>query len=224
MATLYFSWTEANAATFDNNWATLSNWWSDAALTIPAAALPTSTDSVHIAEGIYISANSGPAPTVVNLYVAAVANISIDLTVTGLATFDDGALEGTATLTGDAEFLGEALLGAYSASGTTIEGNATFHSATNGSIVTGNAVFSGSGYNYGDVQQDAAFYDTTFNNTTVAGDALFEDDSYNDYFALVYGNATFRGNSHNRHGCDYNSSVVANRGQGIRGSNILGVT
>lgn len=219
MATLYFD------GAVNNNWATLGNWRTDnfTGTRTQAAALPTSADSVHIAEGIYISANSGSEPTVVNLYVDAVAQLSIDLTVTGLATFNDGALEGTATLTGNAEFLGGALASAGSASGTTIDGNATFRSATNGSVVTGNAVFFGSGYHYGDVLQDAAFYDATFNNTTVGGDALFEDDSYNDYFGIVSGNATFRGNSHNRNSIDYNSAVVANRGKGVMGSHILGL-
>lgn len=166
-------------------------------------------------------------------------------TVDGNAAFTGGASTNEGTVTGDATFFyagGDAVDGPYNHSGGVVGGNATFFGASNqvGGTVMGNAEFDGwyggniyatvqgdavfrSGcHNYGDVGGDAIFYDTSYNEANVSGDALFEDDSYNGVSGIVSGNATFRGNSHNRSALE-SSSVTAERGKGVRGSHILGL-
>jgi hypothetical protein len=217
MATLYF-----NNAAADGEWTTLGNWWTNAACTVQAASLPTSSDSVVVL-GVGLEFNSDPEPTVASLSVVEYGYLNIPITVTGVAAFDEGSLEYNGALTaGVAVFQGGYNASIYNLG--TINGNATFNGSTyNQGLVGNNATFNGSAYNQGSVGGNATFNDGSYNYGTITGDALFEDDSYNDYFATVSGNATFRGNSYNRNSIDYNSGVVANRGKGVMGSHILGL-
>lgn len=128
MANLYFN------GAVDTDWATLGNWWTDAACTVAASALPGSGDSVYISNRI--DANSGGAPTVANLYFNAAQAFLISITVTGEFSFSIGSFGGN--LTGNATF------NSCDASFAYVTGNATFNSSTmNGGTVEGAAEFTG---------------------------------------------------------------------------------
>jgi hypothetical protein len=133
MATLYFN----NAV--DTDWNTLGNWWTVSPGGTPAAALPIAADSVEIHAPCTV--NGGAAPTVTNMLVKAGQNIGITMTVTGTATFEDGAFWSGGTLTGAAVFSG---VGSNHNSGT-IVGDPVFSGAGSFSndAITGNATFSG---------------------------------------------------------------------------------
>jgi hypothetical protein len=196
MATLYFS------NTVDYDWATLGNWWTSAAFTTQASALPASSDSV-VLDGIAAS-NSGSAPTVVNLTVNAMG-FNIAVTVTGVATFNNST--NSNTITGNATFNGSST-NDYA----TINGNATFNDTSSnffGGTINGNATFNDYSAN------------GTMGDATVEGDATFNDFSYNSYYGIVNGDATFRGSAYNRSGL--NGGVILAYEKGINGSSILGV-
>lgn len=113
--TLYFT------GAVDGEWTNLGNW--------ATGILPTAGDSVIATAGI--SDNSGGEPTVVNLTMGNGSGLNIDITVTGVATFN-GSLENTATITGNAVFNDS------SSNGGTVTGNATFNdSSTNLGTVNG---------------------------------------------------------------------------------------
>jgi hypothetical protein len=113
--TLYFT------GDVDNEWTELGNW--------STGSLPTAGDSVIATANI--SDNSGGAPTVVNLTMATGDGLDINITVTGVATFNGGA-QHSATLTGNATFNDS------SSNGGTVTGNATFNDfSTNLGTVTG---------------------------------------------------------------------------------------
>jgi hypothetical protein len=106
--TLYFT------GDVDNEWTELGNW--------STGSLPTAGDSVIATANI--SDNSGSAPTVVNLTMATGDGLDINITVTGVATFNGGA-QHSATLTGNATFNDS------SSNGGTVTGNATFNDFSN---------------------------------------------------------------------------------------------
>jgi hypothetical protein len=110
MATLYFN------AAVDSDWNELGNWWEElngvdgGTSDVAASALPTSSDDVVLLATC--DTNSGSSPTIVDLEVRTNnIYISIDITVTGLATFT-GELTGSVsgTITGNCTFTGS---GAY---------------------------------------------------------------------------------------------------------------
>jgi hypothetical protein len=111
----------------------------------------------------------------VNLTTTSV--LSIPVTVTGMATFNDGSLN-QSTITGDATFNNS--------------------SQNNFGTVTGNATFNNSSYNSGTVSGNATFNNDSYNNGTVTGNATFNDGSYNNnYTGIVTGVATFNDSSRN---------------------------
>lgn len=155
MATLYFN--DEASEEYDGSWDSVGNWWTNAGATTPAGSIPSSSDSVVIQRNLY--ANGGSVPTVVNLEAANYVQITIQLNVTGTATFKDNAglnaamtgncvfqdssrLLSSAEVTGNVTFNNDAWL-----SGGTIHGNATFNNSSqmvDGTIDTGNATFNGS--------------------------------------------------------------------------------
>jgi hypothetical protein len=217
MATLYFS------NTVDYDWATLGNWWTNAAFTTPASALPASSDSVVLGGGV--SGNSGSEPTVVNLTQNS-DYLSIAVTVTGMATFN-GSSYNNGIVTGDATF------NDYSRNDNYVSGDATFNDSSYNfynfnegwlaaAAVYGGATFNDSSHNAaGDVHGSATFNDSSYNASNVHGDATFNGSSYNGYSGNVYGDATFSGTAANRKGIS--GTVILAYEKGINGSSILGV-
>ena len=215
MATLYFN------AAVDSDWNTLGNWWTSAAFTTQASALPTSSDSVVLSATC--DANSGSAPTVVDITVNNVYLIISSITVTGNATFTDDSANNS-TITGTATFEGT------SRNNGTVTLDATFNEDSynnNQGTVSGNATFNVRAHNdLGIISGDATFNDSSYNDGTVSGDATFSDDSYNSNLygnndGTVAGDATFRGQAYNRRGIS--GSVILAYEKGINGSSILGV-
>ena len=82
-ATLYF-----NAGT-NNNWNTLTNWWTDAGFSIQAGSLPTTNDDVIISGNVL--SNTGSAASVNTLTANGTAQIHIIVTVANGATFNDSS-------------------------------------------------------------------------------------------------------------------------------------
>jgi hypothetical protein len=98
MATLYFN------DAVDNDWDEIGNWWTSDTFTTQASALPSSSDSVVLSASV--TTNSGSSPTVVNLTITD-SNLDIEVTVTGMATFNsselyfpNGSIIGNATFNG----------------------------------------------------------------------------------------------------------------------------
>ena len=201
MATLYFD------GAVDGDWDELGNWWQNAGHTTAATALPTSSDSVVLSATC--SANSGSAPTVVNLTASsAVFDITI-ITVTGMATFSGGSTN-FGTVTGNATFndssvnegtvTGDATFNDSASNSGTVTGNGTFNDYSNNNpynsgTVTGNATFNDSSGNASTVTGNATFNDSSGNSDTVDGNATFSDSSVN--IGSVSGDATFNGNAYN---------------------------
>ena len=117
-ATLYF-----NAGT-DNNWNTLSNWWTNAGFSSPAPNLPTASDDVVIDANLYT--NTGPAASVNTMMVnGTYTGMYISITVANGAVFNDTSNnEGT------------------------VIGNITFDNTSfNNNTIVGNPIFNNSSYN-----------------------------------------------------------------------------
>jgi hypothetical protein len=145
MATLYFN------GAVDNDWNTLGNWWEDDQFTVAASALPTSSDSV--VTSAIISSNSGSNPTIVNFTVNGNIYINIDLTVSGMATFNNESILGQ--IIGSSKFInGNATFNNTSILLGTINGNATFNNSAICAIsssVSANAEFNDSSIKRGNV-------------------------------------------------------------------------
>ena len=135
MANLYYN------AAVDTAWDTLLNWWTDAAFTDPALALPATGDDVYLAAQV----DSGPSTTVTlnHIYVADASTGGGSFYVAfsgaiGNATFNDNSYN-SGTVAGDATFNDSS----YNSYNGTVSGNATFNdSSYNNGTVSGNATFS----------------------------------------------------------------------------------
>ena len=179
MANLYYN------AAVDTAWDTLLNWWTDAAFTDPALALPATGDDVYLAAQV----DSGPSTTVTlnHIYVA------------------DASTGGGSFYVAFSGAIGNATFNDNSYNSGTVAGDATFndYSVNVFGTVSGDATFNNNSYNYnfGTVSGNAAFFDSSSNSGTVSGDATFNDSSYNSYnatfnddsanYSTVSGNATF---------------------------------
>jgi hypothetical protein len=137
MATLYFN------GAVDNNWATLGNWWTDATFTTPATSLPSSSDSVIASSNI--ASNSGSEPNIVNFTLT--GYISIEITVTGMATFNEDSRLEEGTITGDCTF------------------NHTSRHDNIGNII-GNCIFNDNAIFKGDTSNNIVSGSITFNNNS----------------------------------------------------------
>lgn len=191
MATFWFN----GAADAENaivDWATLGNWWMNADCDIPAVALPTSADDVVVLS-VSITGNSGAAASVHDL-TAVNAGIAINITVSGLASFDFGSLNEGTTLTGNATFENG------SQNDGTVTGNASFTSSIHSEwagVVGGIATFYDDGaINWGTLGDNVEFWGGSTNRGTVSS-AVFNDYSYNYNNAGVLNDATFNDYSNN---------------------------
>jgi hypothetical protein len=114
----------------DGAWTTVGNWWLDAAHTQAAGRLPTSADSVVVSANITASGQT-VADFTLNDPNFVGNSLEGDLTVTGMATFNDATLN-DGTVTGTATF------NDLSAHDGTIVGDATFNgNSVNNGTVTG---------------------------------------------------------------------------------------
>ena len=165
----------------DSDWNTLGNWWVTSDFTVAANALPSSADDAVVSATV--ASVAGDPPTVANLTVYA-TNLTIPITVTGMATFDNYA---------------------YNDYSGTVTGNATFNlGCSNPGTVVGNAVFNDDSFNDGTVDGNATFNGTSSNRYyndyygTVTGNATFNDSAANVWLAPggtngVAGTATYNG-------------------------------
>lgn len=145
-------------AAVNNDWGTLGNWWSDAAFTFPATALPDNTTPVEIhADVISNTAGDGVcycasaefhsasfySPLVLNS-ASGVVNIS------GTAGVFDGTASGNISIHDTCSLGNNAV----------ITGDATFRDSSTNSYGTihGNAYFYESSYNYGQIDGNATVY------------------------------------------------------------------
>lgn len=182
---LYFN------AGVDGDWSNLNNWWTDSEHTVQATSLPTSANSVILSGSC--DSNSGSEPTVVNFTMTGSYNNSINITVTGIATFNGNASHYDNTLTGNAVFNDN------SENQYTIDGNATFNDeSANYTTVYGNATFNGDSFNSGAVYGDATFNNSSYNTNIIESNATFNDNSRN--LGAVTGTATFTGSACNSTG------------------------
>jgi hypothetical protein len=210
MANLYY-----NNAAVDYAWDTLGNWWNDAAFTSPAAALPTTGDTVYLSGAML----SGPSTsvTLAHIYVdngsvnftGAVGNATFNdsssngSTVSGNATFNDSS-QNYGTVTGDATFTASSFVdinfgsaGSYNFTSST---PVTFtysnldwtYDPSSWIFTTASPTWTFNSYhNFGTVTGDATFNGYSFNQGTVTGDATFNESG--DNYGTVSGNATFNG-------------------------------
>jgi hypothetical protein len=155
-ATLYFD------GAVDNDWATVGNWWLDAAGTEPAGRLPASVDSAVVLGAVYTSAS----PVVLaSLTVSSSDEFYGQYTVLGSTSFTDNSVN-FAQITGNATF------NDTSTNGGTVTGNATFNDSSSNSsdgTVSGNATFNDSSQNYGNVTGTATFTGSACNDEGTAG-------------------------------------------------------
>jgi hypothetical protein len=114
--TLYFLDRSGNA---NEEWDTLGNWWLDDAHTEPATSLPTAANNVVLSSSA--DGNSSGPITVANLTMEA-GRLSVNITVTGMATFNGTSELSGATLTGNATFNDDSQL-----NDGTVTGTATFN-------------------------------------------------------------------------------------------------
>ncbi len=219
--TVYAKWVAIpvlyyNAAA-DNDWSNLANWWQDDQYTIPAVALPTSTNNVVLTASV--TSNSGSEPVVANLIAIKnpndliVSTLEIPVTVVGDVTLggasgerfanratltvggnvtlqpNSGLNQGTMIVSGDVD------LYSYNDRGTiTVAGVARFHDI-------GNGIGGGPTADIGTIiNGNAEFYGSSWNNGRVNGNAIFYDQSINmlygtDGFSGLYGGGFVNGNA-----------------------------
>lgn len=148
--TLYF-----NGAS-DNYWNNLNNWWKDSGCTVAATFLPTSIDSVIASANI--TSNSGSSPTIVNFTMNGSVYISIVLTATGTATFNDSSNPNYITAT-NIVFNNNS----YTTSSSNLTGDCTFNDSSilvSGASITGNATFNDSSIKRGNVSGSITYNST----------------------------------------------------------------
>jgi len=229
MATFYFN------GAVDGDWQTLGNWWMsyDAETnthSVPATALPTSTDDIEVRSAI--SSNSGSAPTVANATFFSGALNAITITVTGLCTFNGGAYNApTGNITGDCIFNNSSNVGTITGNCTFNESNA-WHQNENWDypgLITGNCTF-----NYGAGCSADIIGDCTFNDGSritgsgrITGNCTFNDSSHNSssisyYYSSITGNCTFNDYSYNESSitglCTFNDNSSTSSGSTITGN------
>jgi hypothetical protein len=204
--TLYFN------GAVDSDWNTVGNWWVDSNFSNRSYNIPTSIDDVVISASV--SSNSGSEPNVVNLTHGAAGDFGIDITVTGLATFNSGGLCG-GDITGDCVFEtgtsicssgsvdGDVTFNGFSYNNGTITGDCTFNNSSyNSGTITGYCTFNstssnGGGSLSGTITGDCTFNDSSYNNGTITGACTFNSTSENYDYGTITGACTFNGYSEN---------------------------
>lgn len=193
-------------------WATLGNWWDDAAHTVPAAALPVANDSVYLLGGT--APTTGPAAITFTLFNTSglLADMSTKPPTTDITIAAGGTLhignsatawnhywDGTAVAAGISivfEGGGDNVAG-------TLGDNAVFSGhAGNEGTVGDHATFSGDGVNTnnegpGIIGDFATFNDTFINQSVVGNNATYNDNSCNYIAATTGDDATFNDNTFN---------------------------
>jgi hypothetical protein len=204
--TLYFY----DSQETDYAWSTLANWWTDAAHTVQASALPAATDDVVIDS--YIG-SLGAARTVANATFNDGTFLddseSHTLNVTGVCTFNEGVNQSTAFITGDCVFNGSSynggsITGDCTFNGTsynrygTITGDCTFNdsSYSSGGTITGDCTFNADSSNSGSITGNCTFNADSSNSGDIYGNCVFNGSSYNNW-GLIYGDCVFNGGSYN---------------------------
>ena len=166
--------TTSSVITTDNMSGGNANWWTDSGFTTPATVLPTSSDDVVVSASANVWSNSGSEPTVANLTHDAASNFCISITVTGLATFNSGAIFTTSTITGDCEFYGSSYnVGAIDGTVNFYEYSSNGSSSLSGNVLGPSTTFHDNSRNFGDL--------FVFTNTVV-----FNDSSSNLKLDSVY--------------------------------------
>lgn len=184
MATLYFK------LNIDNlNWNTLGNWYQDSNLTIPATALPTSSDDVVIQKlsKSFLRINLSPSSTttIASLTVNGLNdNISNDFRIEGYPAGRDSVVTftvlGNITINNSSLDLSMLTRPAYnsyfniSSSNITLNGYSYYSPKFNSSSVTLN-----------DFSYYNGYYDVQ------VGNIIFNDYSRFDYIYIVYNDITF---------------------------------
>ncbi len=241
MATLYFN------AAVDNLWETPGNWWLNAQHTVPAANIPTSSDSVVLSAPC-TTTDPNDVVTVVNCDITppddAAMQFNISITVTGVMTvnrtayldadagtsqtditgtviFNNNSRADRANIVGHATFNDNAVLAGY------VTGVAVFNdnAMTEFAVIVGDATFNDNSAN-GDgasVMMNAIFNDNALNLGVVQGDATFNDNAVNNFYTYsgIYSDVIFSDNSYNKSGL-YGDFLFAYK-KGINGSSILGL-
>lgn len=196
----------SSAATVTFNLGGDASSWQDPA-NWDTGSVPTSVDDVIIPSGTTVS---GTAPSSVHdITLASGATLALNLTVTGIATFNSATNQ--ATITGNAVFnnnstndgnyaivTGDATFNGNSGNfGGTVQGNATFngHSYNDAGTVQGNSTFNGTSFNWGTLVGNATFNNSSDNGISGLGmaqsNATFNDSSTNGLYGTVEGNACF---------------------------------
>jgi len=210
--TLYFF---DSQETPDLLWTTLANWWTDAAHTVQASALPLATDNVVIeSQLVSLGADRTVANATFNEGGCLDDSQSHTLNVTGVCTFNEGSSnQATAFITGNCVFNGSS----HNAGGTitgncvfnddcynqygTITGNCVFNDRSYNyyvsSTITGDCVFNGNSWNLGTITGDCTFNGTSYNDGTITGNCVFNDDCYNGEQGYITGNCVFNDYSNN---------------------------
>jgi hypothetical protein len=129
-ATLYFN------GAVDDDWAEVGNWWLDDEHTEPAGRLPASADSAVVSANV--TGNSGDPVTVANLTVESVLFQGLEITVTGVATFNGGSIL-DAGVTGNMIFNNNSGFGEAVVNGNVVFNDTSFFSGD--SSISGNATF-----------------------------------------------------------------------------------
>lgn len=192
MATFYFNGAAGvPEGAYYPVWTDLGNWWMDAAHTIPATALPTSSDDVVVAADVSITTSG---QTVANFTILGSANeelvtgplVTGSLTVTNAAQFFNRSILYEITMTaGSALFTNRS--GFYGPTLTLTSGIATFINSNVGDFSNINMVAV--------VNGDCVFIDSfdggwgLWTSATVNGDCTFSGMAIS--FGAINGNATF---------------------------------
>jgi hypothetical protein len=191
MATLYYN------AAVDTYWDTLGNWWTDAAHTTQASAIPASGDSVILSASCFGPSDGSNLPPIANLTFSGEV-LQLEITVTGMATFNSGRFH-YGNITGNVTFNASARMDGWPSgtSSATVTGNATFNDSSiyqgnSSSSVSGNATFTGSAQ----MQNGTITGNATFNGSssiiggTLNGNATFNDTSLLDGINYPYTSGT----------------------------------
>lgn len=194
-----FALTTTFTALDDNDWNNPLNWDN---------GIPSPSDTAIINGAV--ADNTGGAITITTLQAINVAEVGVNLTVTGTAEFSGNStltalLTGNASFTGNAinydEIIGDVTFDDDSVNEGNVSGTATFrtngYSTTNSEVEYG--IFYDSSYIQGSVG-NATFYNSAIlgDSAIVTGNATFNDDSYSN--GLIMGDATYYDNSYNFQG------------------------
>jgi len=195
--------------TTDNNWDTLTNWYTDLGIT-PSGVLPSDGDTVYIATEI----DSGPSISVTLLQI----NIADSSTGGGSFSVNITNSLGPAIFNSSSANIGTigdyAIFNDYSSSGGNVGDHAIFNDSSyiNGGNVGNYATFSDYSSNRSIIGENAAFNDYSYNSGGYTGaNTTFNNYSYADAYSTIgdgSGIVTFNDASYFEYGCTINDAVA----------------